>query len=455
MPSINKRILRKDGKPVLDAHGEPKPWLDKRGRPRWDAAVYIGPDPSGRRRSPLKCKSFIRKKDAEAWAAKLEVKRNANEPLPLATETLGDWMDHWIKMKSRAGGNQRIRERTAYDYRRIIERWIREPPEGCIMIGRGKLTDVRPEDLEKLYLFIADQGLSSGTIRHVHNVIRQALKNAFQKKKIGWNPATAVSLPKGADEWSDEVPDDDEHVPSLNEDQARRFLEAARSDRYSALWHLLLGSGLRPSEAFALTWEDVDLEDCRARVWRALTRIPNKEGWTFTALKSDRSSRGGKPRQIRNVPLTRATVAELRKWRKVQARERLALGPEYQDSAGLVFTTPQGTPLHLSNLRVGAFRRVMATADWDGDLGAWGPEPVKPKGQPGPKKQREFKPAFRIYDLRHTRATLGIKNGEDPLVTSAILGHATVEFTLDRYAHVLPEQRQESATIMDRVLDVG
>jgi integrase len=45
--------------------------------------------------------------------------------------------------------------------------------------------------------------------------------------------------------------------------EARRFLESAQDGRYHALWVLLLTCGLRPSEAFALTWEDVDWEEGR------------------------------------------------------------------------------------------------------------------------------------------------------------------------------------------------
>jgi integrase len=46
--------------------------------------------------------------------------------------------------------------------------------------------------------------------------------------------------------------------------------------------------------------------------------------------------------------------------------------------------------------------------------------------------------AFRLYDLRHSCATLLLAANEHPKVVSERLGHASVSLTLDTYSHVLP-----------------
>ncbi len=54
-------------------------------------------------------------------------------------------------------------------------------------------------------------------------------------------------------------------------------------------------------------------------------------------------------------------------------------------------------------------------------------------------------PRIRLYDLRHSCATLLLSENEHPKVVSERLGHASVTLTLDTYSHVLPTM-QEAAT---------
>jgi len=61
-------------------------------------------------------------------------------------------------------------------------------------------------------------------------------------------------------------------------------------------------------------------------------------------------------------------------------------------------------------------------------------------------------PVFRLYDLRHTHATLLLSNGENPKVASERLGHSTIVLTLDTYSHVLPDMQEEAAKRIEKVL---
>ena len=60
-------------------------------------------------------------------------------------------------------------------------------------------------------------------------------------------------------------------------------------------------------------------------------------------------------------------------------------------------------------------------------------------------KRAELPETIRLYDFRHTCATLLLADGEHPKVVSERLGHAGIALTLDTYAHVLPGM-QEQAT---------
>jgi integrase len=58
---------------------------------------------------------------------------------------------------------------------------------------------------------------------------------------------------------------------------------------------------------------------------------------------------------------------------------------------------------------------------------------------------------LRFHDLRHTFATLMLKGGEHPKVVQEMMGHATINITLDTYSHVLPDMQNEAA---DRLGDL-
>ena len=54
-------------------------------------------------------------------------------------------------------------------------------------------------------------------------------------------------------------------------------------------------------------------------------------------------------------------------------------------------------------------------------------------------------PRIRLHDLRHTHATLLLQAGVSPKVVSERLGHATVAFTMQVYAHVIPGMQADAA----------
>lgn len=76
--------------------------------------------------------------------------------------------------------------------------------------------------------------------------------------------------------------------------------------------------------------------------------------------------------------------------------------------------------------------------------------------------QRRFKKALKesgledinFHALRHTFATRGIEAGFDPKTLSAVLGHATVSMTLNRYVHPTMEQKQRSMNLLSALFAV-
>ncbi len=59
---------------------------------------------------------------------------------------------------------------------------------------------------------------------------------------------------------------------------------------------------------------------------------------------------------------------------------------------------------------------------------------------------------IRFHDLRHTYATLLIAQGAHPKYIQAQLGHASIQTTLDRYGHLMPDVHQAEARKLDRLV---
>ena len=104
------------------------------------------------------------------------------------------------------------------------------------------------------------------------------------------------------------------------------------------------------------------------------------------------------------------------------------------------------------------FHRRQVGAEWhDLDLvfaGPWGGP-----GDPSWSRQVFYAaldvadiPRVRFHDLRHTAATLLVLQGVHSKVVSDMLGHSTVELTLDTDSHLLPAMHQQAAAAMDAIL---
>jgi integrase len=72
--------------------------------------------------------------------------------------------------------------------------------------------------------------------------------------------------------------------------------------------------------------------------------------------------------------------------------------------------------------------------------------------------RRYFKPAaltvglperLRLYDLRHTCASLLIREGANVKAVQAQLGHATASITLDTYGHLFPDELDQLASRLE------
>src|SRR5262249_12831832 len=129
----------------------------------------------------------------------------------------------------------------------------------------------------------------------------------------------------------------------------------------------------------------------------------------------------------RQIDLSVNVVAALRRHKKRQDKEKELLGDAWDSTIDLVFPNTVGNSMIPDHFVKRHFKRKVKEVGLPQDL--------------------------RFHDLRHTAATLLLREGVNVKVVSEMLGHADVSITLRIYAHVLPSMQKEAAATMDDLLN--
>jgi integrase len=299
----------------------------------------------------------------------------------------------------------RVRPSTWASYCMAVERHIVPALGGVLLQG------LTPGHLTAFYRALLDEGRRDGhgglapkSVRNVHGVLHAALRDAVRWGYLPRNVAALADLPKGM-------------TPEMRvwgPEQLRAFVEQVRGDPLFAAWLLLATTGMRRGEVAGLRWVDVDLDAGRISPRRPRVVV------NYEVVVSEPKTAKGR----RSLALDPATMSALREHRTRQLEQRLAVGPRWQDS-GLVFTWPDGRPIHPER-----FTR-------------WFEQHARAAGLP----------KIRLHDIRHSYATAALAAGVPAKVVSERLGHANIAITMDTYSHVLPGlDAQAAGTVAQLIL---
>jgi integrase len=354
----------------------------------WTVRIFLGRDTSGKRKYFNKTIHGT-KKDAQKYLTAKLREKDLGVFIEPASIGLSEYLDRWLDEIARP----RLRESTFSSYKAVLNNYIKKP------LGAKRLSDIQAYEVQKLYNDLSKKGLSSRTVRYAHVVFSSAIKQAIKWKMLIQNPCDLCELPRL----------EKTEMKYLSPEETGKFLDVAKGTKHFVIFLLVIESGMRPEEYLALQWKDIDLEQKALSVRRAIVWKRKGGGFTFTEPKTKKSRR--------SIPISASVVNALKDHRKKQLEEKLKLGVAY-GKFDLVFASEVGTPIQPKNLLDRHFRPLLTKAEL---------------------------PSLRLYDLRHTTATLLLSAGENPKVVSERLGHASIVLTLDTYSHVLPTM-QESAT---------
>lgn len=303
-------------------------------------------------------------------------------------------------------------------FKEVAEDWQREHREEIgtrtwknykphyedILSKHGKLpiTDVSALDVSQDLLALKAKGCSATIVKTRRSLYRMIFDHSIVRGFTNFNPVSAVKLPKGLPKGSRRAPTDEEIKTILKNINVP----------FGLFPYLLICTGLRKSEALALTWADVDFKNNVIHVTKSLEYLNGAS----PVIKPPKTDAG-----VRDV-----TIIGILKGPLLEARKR-------SDST-LLFPQPasnragKGGGYYGLRAYEGAWQRyceAVGFIDYEGN------------------------PTLTAHNLRHGTATLLFESDVDEMTTQRLLGHSRIEITREIYTDLRNKQLSASVSKYD------
>lgn len=375
----------------------------RNGTVRYRTTVDAGRDENGKRIQLTITRDT--KKEALAERARIQAERSAGTLIVPNSITLTQWLDQWLEYKRRD-----VEETTIRTYRLALVHVYDQ-------LGHIRLQELTEDHVRDFVDALVAGGrrmggtpgtrLAISTVEGILIRLRSALGRAVVRKLVSVNVAAEVR-PSLVDKKTDKRVR--VRVKPWTVAEVQRFIAGIERDRlYAPL--LLSLMGLRPAEVVGLRWTDLDLKLATLEMANTRTMIGN-----VTVLEKDAKTAAGE----RVLPLPGKALDALKKFRALQAREKLFAGEGYTDSPYVVIDQ-LGIPRNTRHLREHAYRLM---------------------------RELEMR-RVRLYDARHSCLSYFAVNGVPDVVLAAWAGHTNASFTKRKYVHVDPEDMRAAAAAWD------
>lgn len=288
--------------------------------------------------------------------------------------TLDAYLTSWLASHGRT-----VRPSTLASYTNHVELHISP------LLGGIRLHQLRAEDVDRLVADRLAAGKSPATVARIVTTLRIALGRAVRRRIIAENVAALAAVPRSEPRL----------VEPMTEAQAQRITEVVAGTWFGPIIVLILGSGLRVSEACGLDWGDVFEDDGYVVVRRTKTRP-------------------------RAVPISDDAAEALRTLR----RKRVVVSPSAPVFPHQRRARVEGSERVDRHSVAHALRRVLEDAKL---------------------------PVVSPHGLRHGAATIMVSQGVHMRVIAEQLGHRDGGALAGRvYAHVVPAHMKDAARKLNR-----
>lgn len=307
-------------------------------------------------------------------------------------QSLAQYLEHWLEEVHKPA----VKLTTYAKYRRVIDKHIL--PE----IGHLQLRKLTPEHLERLYARKTREGLSASMVRHIHVILHEALEQAVRKRYLAQNVSNLVGdLPRIKRR----------EAKIITREQAKLLIAAAKGTQLEAIVILAITTGMRHGEIIGLHWQDINVDEHCLAVRRTVTRLSGvKDRFQGRFEETSPKTESGQ----RTILLAGVVMQALQEQQVRQEAARLKAGEKWREH-GLVFCNTHGSYLNPDAL-LAQFHRLLEKAGL---------------------------PRMRLHDLRHSAATILLGKGTHPKLVQELLGHSSIDITMDIYSHVIPSMQHD------------
>lgn len=334
--------------------------------------------------------------------------------------TLNDLYNIWLDVK------KGLKPNTFNNYKYMYEHFVKE------RLGKYKVRSLHRTDIKRFYNQLVDvDGLKINTIGTIHLVIHQLLQLAVEddilRKNVSDNGLRDLKKIRGLHS---------KKRKALTIAQQNLFLNFLKNSPEYRHWYptfaVLLGSGLRVGELTGLRWQDIDFEHNVINVTHTLVFYDrSKARRTRYGINTPKTQAG-----FRSVPMiktVRDALEEQRQYLKDNDLESIDIIDGFND---FIFINRFGHVQHQGPLNK-AIKRIIRDANFDA------------LSKNSTIKEEDLLPNFSCHTLRHTFATRLIESGMNIKVIQEALGHSDIQTTLDIYADVTKDLKQEQFTRFD------
>ena len=375
---------------------------------KWKGKFEIGYDAKGNRK--FKSCTGNSEREVRLLLKDLMQKHHAGIDVSSKSIKVGEYFDKWFYNNVIYD----LRESTSQSYEMIIRRHIKP------FLGDIAFANLSSDDIKEFYRFLYDNGklngkggLSSKTVENIHLVISSCINYALKKGELIRNPLLTVKL-KREGKKQVEVFTREEQKKIINECPNHYYGMAIKFDFYT---------GLRAGELLGLTWDCVDFYKNTIRINKQVQRNKNfsRNAQTKTVLGFVYNTKTETSNRV--IKVMQPLMNDLAKYKLRQDTIKRKLGQDYYAKLNLVFPRQDGYFTDTGTF-LDAFSRIQNKLE------------IKHRN---------------VHAMRHTFATRALESGMKPIVVSRLLGHASIQITMDIYGHVIPDFAEQELEKMEEI----